>query len=913
MTGQGRTGKAPECWNSAHLLVVLVAAILVLADRASADTDRPSDNPVEFNIPAQFVPAALSELARQARVQLFFISDGFEDIQANAVIGMYSTQEALNLLLEGTGLTANYSAGWGIKVRAASAPQTASTLGSQLVAASPENASDHAESRQSETGNSGRTVPGLEEIVVTGTSIRGVIPESTPLQIFDAIDIRNSGAMTVEQFIRTLPQNNNTLTQIGIGTSSREPNSMANSAVDLRGLGVGTTLVLLNGRRMAPSSSGRAVDLSFIPLEAVERVEVLTDGASAIYGADAIGGVVNFVLKDQQDGAETVLAYGGAKGGSEVLRIDQSFGFNWSEGNALLAVSFMDQNELFAADRDFAEGAPALTLVPADSRSSVLLTASQLLPANVTLSGDLLYSTREPRTVRTQSLAQRRLEDSVDHEQTVVNLEVARSTSKKLNAALLLTYADATSNQQTNRTEFSAGTSGQTFRDEETATFDATLKFYGTLATMRSGDVRYAIGAGHSQDEYSRLLDTTAFGGRTVVTALDRSTRYAFSELLIPAVSASQNINGVRRLELTLAARYTHYSDFGDNASPKVGILWSPSEPLIIRGTFGESFKAPFLTQLDPNLGSFVLFRPVTLGLPDIWTQDDSAVVLMAHGPGNPMIGSEKARTYTLGFDLDLSGFAVSATYFDINYTDRIATPDPSGGFAAVENPQEFPELFELDPTFDQISQVVMSSIATNLTEIDASNPAAVHAATTAFMDNRVKNLSVTEMDGLDFSASYTTELWASELSLGIYASKIFGFVERITPRAAPLSHVDTVLFPTDLKGRTYLGLQKDRWNARLNVNYVDEYSNPFDAENPSVDDWVTLDLLLSYETATDISGLLKGLRIGLGVQNVLDEDPPFVTIGTTAGTSILEPVGFDPANANPIGRFVRLQISKRW
>src|SRR5262249_31132695 len=145
-----------------------------------------------------------------------------------------------------------------------------------------------------------------EQIVVTGTNLRGAYPRSSPVQTYSAEDIARTGATTTDQFVRTLPQNLGTRTEFAVGAAGARHLEGVNS-VDLRGLGVGTTLTLLNGRRMALASVGQAVDVSLIPVSAIKRVEVLTDGASAIYGSDAIGGVVNFVLRDDFEAQETRL------------------------------------------------------------------------------------------------------------------------------------------------------------------------------------------------------------------------------------------------------------------------------------------------------------------------------------------------------------------------------------------------------------------------------------------------------------------------------------------------------------------------------------------------------------------------------------------------------------------------------
>ena len=403
-------------------------------------------------------------------------------------------------------------------------------------------------------------------------------------------------------------------------------------------------------------------------------------------------------------------------------------------------------------------------------------------------------------------------------------------------------------------------------------------------------------------------------GSEPTLTDLDRDNRYAFAEFHVPIISPGQNIPGIRRLELNIAARYEDFSDIGENTSPKIGILWSPVAPLKIRGTFGESFRPPFLTQLIPAGGFLSIFSPAAFGLPDIWNTDNSSTMLLVSGTGKQNIGPEQAQTFSFGFDFDLSGLSISATYFDIDYTDRIAVPDPSGGFVSLLNPQDFPLFFDLDVTVDQIETLLEEVDAiSDRVGVDLSDPAAVQAVTTVLFDNREQNLASTETDGIDLNVDYTMEAFHGNLSLGFQATKTFTYDQIAFENSLPFSVIDTVLFPADFKGRAYIGLTQEQWQARLNVNYVDDYDNPFDLANPTVDSWTTADVVVSYEFPKSGRGMLDGVRFGLTVQNVFDVDPPFVPLQVAGGTSIQFPIGFDPANANPFGRIIDVQVSKQW
>lgn len=194
-------------------------------------------------------------------------------------------------------------------------------------------------------------------IVVTGSYIRGTVAAGANLDIYDAAQIEQSGYATIQDFISALPQN------FQGGGAFEDPsqgnlansNAIGGSSVNLRGLGSDSTLVLVNGRR--PPSSGleaNFTDISTIPQTAVERIEILPDGASALYGSDAVGGVINFVLRRDFDGAESRFRYGLApEGDVEEIRAAQSVGRNWHSGHFIASYEFYRRDHLRYAERDF--------------------------------------------------------------------------------------------------------------------------------------------------------------------------------------------------------------------------------------------------------------------------------------------------------------------------------------------------------------------------------------------------------------------------------------------------------------------------------------------------------------------------------------------------------------------------------
>ncbi len=196
----------------------------------------------------------------------------------------------------------------------------------------------------------------VERIQVTGSSIKRTDFEGAlPVQTIDRAAIDRSGLATAGDLIQSIPSMQGFTSDgdsVGGGGGGMKTAS-------LRGLGAEYTLVLINGRRMAPRGSGSTIDLNSIPLAAIERVEVLTDGASALYGSDAIAGVVNFITKDDAQGVNVSARYNKPQeknGTSDNFSITGGLGdFDTDGYNVLLSYSRDSQEQLKATDRDFAK------------------------------------------------------------------------------------------------------------------------------------------------------------------------------------------------------------------------------------------------------------------------------------------------------------------------------------------------------------------------------------------------------------------------------------------------------------------------------------------------------------------------------------------------------------------------------
>ncbi|BBN82344.1 TonB-dependent receptor [Pseudoalteromonas sp. A25] len=202
----------------------------------------------------------------------------------------------------------------------------------------------------------------IERVEITGSRIKGVDLEgSVPLTVLDQQSIKQSGANTIYELLKDLSVlkggTGTFSTSESGGTSTSTP--AGQSAASLRGMGPSSTLTLINSRRVAPSSFAAGtenfVDINAIPLAAIERIEILATGASAVYGADAVAGVINYILKDDYNGAELNASFSDSTASHDESKKQINFLYGTQIGDSHLSVfaDIYDRNAFKAADRDF--------------------------------------------------------------------------------------------------------------------------------------------------------------------------------------------------------------------------------------------------------------------------------------------------------------------------------------------------------------------------------------------------------------------------------------------------------------------------------------------------------------------------------------------------------------------------------
>ena len=867
-----------------------------------------------FNIAAGPAAESLNQYARQAGVEIGFPVGIIGDVRTNAVRGAYEASEALDLLIEGTGLVAkNEREGFIIR-------QTSVTQ--------PESEPEGTQSTQSGDAEFPRKGTLLEEIVVTGSHIRGAGNVGVSAISFDRAELAKTGYSTVEELFESLPQNLDEITPIGAvatGASNLAGfNTQGATAINLRGLGTGSTLVLMNGKRRPGNINGRVVDVSAIPLAMVERVEIVTGGYSAIYGSDAVAGVVNVITRTEFDGAETQAYYGRSSAGGERFNLSQTLGRGFEKGSFVVGYDYREDQRLDAADtgvlrtpsREGLTPIPGLFHIQGAATRHVGLLAGHLdLTSKVEIYADAQFAVAEYKTQFAYQIAgccdlDTHIVTDSDQYSAVGGARFDIGSGWSIDVSALQGTVDSTAAGgslftsapgMVNRTDPRPTATEHDNDKAQLRSFSAIAD--GSLRPLGNESISAAIGVDYRTEHYLRTSTPLATAVERTLQERERDIWSIFGEVHLPLVGQDR-----KTLTASLAARYDDYSDFGDTFNPQIGLEWEPVRGLALRGSFAKAFRAPELFELSRE----TRVRVANLVDPLDPTGQTTATVLIDSG-GNSELRPERADTYTLAVDWRPSDNAkISMSYFNIEYDGRIDTPDSfSGGFAALENESLYPSLIDRNPTPAQVNDVLdRAELIINNSGIpfdrDTDDPFAVFRNIIIF-DNRTNNVSLDAMEGLDFQASAAWEADSGHWSLGLNGTFYLDFERNITPTSPTVDQLNQPGRPVDLRFRGHLAWSGTAWDAHAFVNFVDSYRDTVVDPSIPIDSWTTVDLTIGFDTTNLAqSHILAGLTTTLGINNLFDEPPP-VLLNNDLG------LGYDAINANPVGRFVSLRFAKRW
>ena len=738
-------------------------------------------------------------------------------------------------------------------------------------------------------------------VTVTGTRIRGGTTPS-PVITIGSEQIQQEGFADLGEVIRSVPQNfgggQNPGVAVGATSGSggiANQNTTGGSALNLRGLGPDATLTLLNGRRLSYGGFSQAVDISAIPVEAVDRVEIVPDGASAIYGSDAVGGVGNVVLKRDYDGVTVGTRYGGATdGGLATREYTVTAGTTWSSGGLIATYKDTSTDPIYARQRDYADYMfDPTTLYPGSDLHSGLVSLHQMLTDSVELQLDA-FRTRRKQDIYPWNTGLTPYYYRVTPETTTSlvspNIEIYLAGDWTLSVGG--SWGRDKDVYHQSRVDVATGVPRTLIRDcycNDARSYEVGAE--GPLFAMPGGDARLAVGAGDRKNKYVQSDYVT---GTSVVQG-DESSRFAYAEINLPLIGPNSGVTGVHRLDLTAALRSEDYDSFGSIATPKLGLIYGPNSDFTLKASWGKSFKAPTLFQLHQaqtaELDAASFFGGVGYG--------PNATVLSLWG-GNPDLGAERATTWTVSSAFHpeaLPDLEAELTWFDIDYTNRVVQPITDYGHA-LGNPNDA-RFIDYSPTVQGMEKLPAS---THDFLNDTGRPYQP-GDVVAIMYAQYTNVARQYIKGLDLSSSYRFDFGPGHLTLRGSATWLDSKQQNTAAQNA-YDIAGTIFNPAKVKGRFGAAWSQGGFVASAFVNYVSGVTD--NARERKGASFTTFDTTLRYAT-DERSGVLSGMEFALSFQNLFNRDPP------RYAAAILNRPPYDSTNYSAIGRFVNLSVSKHW
>ncbi len=952
-----------------------------------------------FDLAGQALSESLIQFSHQSGLAIVFSDPEIRGIQASRVLGRLTPDEALDALLADTDFTWRLIDDRIVAIYDGSCRATDSCLeNEQLLVAHP------------------LYVPGIEELYVYGNRVTGsrikrsTLQGSAPVDVISSPDIELTGAQTLGEILRYHPAVSGNATSTAISNGGD-----GTATVTLRGLPASSTLVLINGRRIANDGlAGESVDLNTISPAAVQRIEVLKDGASAIYGSDAIAGVVNIIMKEDFYGLLLEQYIGTAQqGDGQTTTTTVQYGTGFRNGSLFFSASYFDQDEIASRDRPVSESADGRSRGGADLRSSATPNARVTLPDGQTVIRDASSGDYRPVTPDDLFNFPDFTSSLVPSDRLSAYLSASYDFSELVTGKLELSYvgtdaraqlaptpvftgfeqqpitvaADNIYNpfgvdlsdvrrrlvelpprQQQNKSdvfrisallegisgrwdwEWSVDWSKSDAKETTTGVISADnlrrgvgpadgcqgleldgcvpINLFGRPGTIDSdqldflrvpgevngesilagtsftaftklfelphGMVEFATGAEYRDESTKkkpdrRIANVGTIGGTNFErTSGDRRVAEVYFESIAPLY---RNEEREQQLDLELALRYSHYSDFGETTNPKLGLRAQFNSQWMLRATYAQGFRAPTLNELYQGAteSQATISDPCTIpqnvgSLPGCETlADPSRNQFLTITGGNEDLDEEKSVSWGLGLvwtPAYVPGLYASVDYFDIDTENVVGS---SAQFIVNENAAR--GLFE--------DQVIRDELG-NLQQVSAVN----------------LNVGERRVQGIDFSLNYrlpTREWgqWSTALDVAYMKeytiqldrnSSTFGFAGNfIDPESEGLGGLP------EWKGTLGIQWARQRWRGNYDLHFISDMREqvPGTMSRRNINSWVVQDVQFSY-----VLNVLRGLRVSVGIDNVLDKDPPFAASAFNDN--------FDGRSHELRGRFWYAKLSQR-
>jgi outer membrane receptor protein involved in Fe transport len=834
---------------------------------------------IHYDLPSQALADALHQVARRSGAQIMFSPDQVAGLSASGLIGDFDAQEAVARLIAGTGLVAEQSDGT-IVIRGRSAPPRAAVAGA-------------AEAQS--------------DIVVTGSRIRGA-ETTSPMLAASREAIEGSGFSDLGSYVRALPQNFSGGQNPGVaggGDQGGHQNITSSSTLNLRGLGSDATLTLVNGHRVAYDGANQGVDIAAIPLAAIDRIEIVPDGSSALYGSDAVGGVANVILRRDFQGLETSARFGASTdGGNEQQQYDAVTGRRWSAGGFMLAGDYSRSTQVSARQRSYTQSLDdSATLLPRQQQYSIVLAGHQQVTERITLSIDGQFNHRTSFIGLPFTSGASYLVSGSASYPSVRSYSISPSLKWKLadDWTATLTGTHGNSRVRTAGCVYSGGIAsrcGPTTYNDSLDTMEAGAE--GPVFSLPGGDLRLAFGGGFRSAGLDTRVVTTSGGATQVTTDYSHSRHigFAYGEVSLPLVGGVNTLPLIRELRFSGAARYENYKGIGDIVTPKLGLIYAPISDITLKASWGRSFKAPTLNQ-QYQIRQGLLFPSSFFG-----ANQPAAQTTILLGGGNPDLKPEKAETWTvtaIAQPKAITGLTLEASYFHIRYRNRVVEPIVS--INGLLNNPVYRDLIVFDPSLDQVAAAVtgLPEGLRNFTGA-AFDPAVVGA----IADDSLQNTASQSIHGIDMRADYQFKLAGGDsIDLNGSASYLASH-EKLSPDQPSIALAGTIFNPPHWRARAGGLWARGDFSLSAFVNYIggtlDNRLQPY----VRVGSMTSFDLSAQITPSID-RGAFKDIKVLLSCLNLSNAKPAVIR-----NSNVYDPT-YDSTNYSAAGRVVSLTLTRKW
>lgn len=861
---------------------------------------------VTVDIPAgASLEQTLLDLGVKASTSISFATDKVIGHKTPALQGTFTLATTLTRLFKDTGLSyriVNDTIYVLPAPTAAEGAQNPSTVTTQTQPPPAPNGLRHRRRHARGSANSEGGDTSMAQVTISSTTGSHLHNSSRPLgtHVLTQPYFERSGFQTVGEVLRALAESFPGGLNPGVISAGGSQNTLSQSgasSANLHGMGSASTLTLVNGHRLATSEGSGAVDVTLIPLSAVDRIEVVTGGAAAVYGSDAVAGVVNIILREDYKGLEMSSALGAATDGGGFLQHYSVLGGEaWENAHAFADVDCAWQHQIDANERTFVPmDSAGTTLLPKSQYCSTVVSATRDLPGNAAASLEGIYTTRVNDASQNRATVSPGVlsatQAQVTQYATIATVRAPLGADWVGVVTSTLSADDAAIPQQLTL-------NGAAFRSEQRNKFDNRLwsteiNLDGTLLELPTGAVKLAAGAGYNQEDF---VFAASIPGQQFWLSQRRRVRFVYTEALVPLLPLDEadvdDAEGFNSLSLRIAGQAAWYSDVGSTVNPKIGLLYHLSPDFGVEASWGTSYRAPTLLQQYNT--SQASLQPV----PDPTVAAGESVALLLFG-GNPHLRPEESSDLTLDFAFKpefLPGTVFKITLFDIDDRKRIDYPTPNTG-----NPLSDPNVLPFvtrNPSPATLAQILQQS---PLVDVTAGKNTV--SDVTLLIDDRNQNITRQRATGIDLVGSKGTDTPIGRLDAYLSLAYL-NLRQQVTPESLMLPLSGTIFYPPTWRSRLALNWKEGGYRGALFVNYIGPSRDTGMAPQEPIGSWTTLDASLGYLPPS--LGHRTNLKLTLSAQNVLNHRPPFANTNQLGAPNI----NFDSTNTSAVGRFLTLQVT---